>query len=85
MPIFVVCITLMRHDVVMQTAPANRKPLRRKSGTRITVTIPPEQYQHIVQLAKNQKVSASWVVRDAVEKYLEEKNLEGPAVSEAKP
>jgi metal-responsive CopG/Arc/MetJ family transcriptional regulator len=75
----------MRNDVLMQTAPANREPLRRKDGTRITVTMPAKQYQQIVQLAKNKKVSASWVVRDAGDRYLEEKNLEGPAALEAKP
>ena len=47
--------------------------------------MPAKQYQQIVQLAKNKKVSASWVVRDAGDRYLEEKNLEGPAALEAKP
>lgn len=48
------------------------------------MTIPPDQYQEILQLAKNKKVSGSWVVRDAVDKYLEKKQLEGPAAQEEK-
>jgi len=35
----------------MQPAPEENKALRRKNGTRITVTIPPDQYQEILQLA----------------------------------
>ena len=80
----VVCITLMRDDAGMQPAPEDNKALRRKNGTRITVTIPPDRYQEILQLAKSKKVSGSWVVRDAVDKYLDKKHLEGPAAQEEK-
>jgi hypothetical protein len=41
-----------------------------KRATRITVTLPSEHYQVLLRMAKNKRVSASWVVRDAVEKYL---------------
>ncbi len=41
------------------------------SGTRITVTIPPLYYDQVCRLAKAKKVSASWVVREAVEKYID--------------
>ena len=41
-----------------------------KRATRITVTLPPEDYDLLVRVAKNKKVSASWVVREAVGKYL---------------
>ena len=41
-----------------------------KRATRITVTLPPENYELLVRVARTKKVSASWVVRDAVEKYL---------------
>ncbi len=43
---------------------------QRSSGTRITVTIPPQDYDVVLRMAKEKKVSASWVVRDAVEKYI---------------
>ena len=44
--------------------PANNHP------SRITVTLPSEHYREIVQRAKSKRVSASWIVREAVEKYL---------------
>lgn len=52
---------------------ASRKQERsadEKKAARITVTIPPENYESIVRIARTKKVSTSWVVRDAVEKYL---------------
>jgi predicted transcriptional regulator len=36
------------------------------------VTIPPQDYEAVRRLAKEKKVSASWIVRDAVEKYVQE-------------
>lgn len=68
----------------MHTEPTDRQVPRRKNGTRITVTIPPAQYQRIVQLAQDKKVSASWVVRDAVDKYLEGNQPKGTASLEEK-
>ena len=44
---------------------------QRSSGTRITVTIPPQDYSAVRSMAKNKKVSAAWIVRDAVEKYIQ--------------
>ena len=41
------------------------------SGTRITVTIPSQDYAAVRSMAKNKKVSAAWIVRDAVEKYIQ--------------
>lgn len=40
-----------------------------KRPTRITVTLPPDNYELLVRAAKMRKVSASWIVRDAVDKY----------------
>lgn len=42
------------------------------SGTRITVTLPPSDYAEVRRMAKEKKVSASWIVRDAVERYIQE-------------
>jgi metal-responsive CopG/Arc/MetJ family transcriptional regulator len=42
----------------------------RETGTRITVTLPPSDYETVCRMAKSKKVSASWIVRDALEKYL---------------
>ena len=41
-----------------------------KKTTRITVTLPLGSYQTVVRMARHRKVSTSWIVRDAVEKYL---------------
>jgi metal-responsive CopG/Arc/MetJ family transcriptional regulator len=51
---------------------------QRSNGTRITVTIPPQDYDVVLRMAKEKKVSASWIVRDAVEKYIQR---ESPSVA----
>ena len=38
--------------------------------TRITVSVPTADYEHLQRLAENKRVSMSWVVRAAVEQYL---------------
>lgn len=48
----------------------HQPPPESKRTARITVTLPPENYETIVRIAKTKKVSTSWVVRDAVDKYL---------------
>lgn len=42
-----------------------------KEGTRASVTFPSELYAELERIAEQKKVSVAWVVRDAVEKYLE--------------
>lgn len=42
---------------------------RRK--VRASMSLPPDLYQKIERIAGTKKVSIAWVVRDAVEKYLE--------------
>jgi predicted transcriptional regulator len=42
-----------------------------RNGTRITVTIPPDHYDLVCRMAKVKKVSNAWIIRDAVEKYIE--------------
>jgi len=46
-------------------------PGQRSNGTRITVSIPPQDYDVVLRMAREKKVSASWIVRDAVEKYIQ--------------
>jgi predicted transcriptional regulator len=36
-----------------------------------SVSFPPELYETLKQIAQEKKVSVAWVVRDAVEKYVE--------------
>lgn len=40
---------------------------------RASVTFPLELYKTLEQIAKQQKVSIAWVVRDAAEKYVADK------------
>lgn len=51
--------------------PSDQKSEANSSGTRITVTLPPGDYAEVRRMAKEKKVSASWVIRDAVEKYIQ--------------
>lgn len=63
----------------------NRKTEGQKSGNtwpRSSISFPPEVYKTLEELAKRQKVSIGWVVREAVENYLADKwplfsNLKG--------
>lgn len=65
-------ITVMQYDAVMRSPSTSATDRPKASGTRITITLPPEHYQHVVWMAKKKRVSASWIVRDAVDKYLAE-------------
>jgi len=42
----------------------------KRVSLRITVTLPPGDYEAVVRISKSKRVSASWVVRDAVAKYI---------------
>jgi metal-responsive CopG/Arc/MetJ family transcriptional regulator len=42
-----------------------------KEGTRASVTFPADLYAELERIAEENKVSVAWVVRDAVEKYVE--------------
>jgi len=51
----------------MSSKPAKRQ----QTGTRITVTVPPDHYEQVCHMAKGKKVSNAWIIRDAVEKYIQ--------------
>lgn len=57
-------------------AAQKRKAGRPHSGkpraVRASVSLPPDVYRTIEALAKQKRVSTSWVLRDAAEKYLEQ-------------
>lgn len=38
---------------------------------RTSVSIPPDLYQTLQDIAKQKKVSVAWVIREAAEKYVE--------------
>lgn len=54
--------------------PPSRQPTARresKEGTRTSVTFPGDVYAELERIAEEKKVSVAWVVRDAVEKYVD--------------
>jgi metal-responsive CopG/Arc/MetJ family transcriptional regulator len=57
-----------------KTPPDTNSGDPQRPGTRITVTIPYDDYEAVKRIAKSKKVSASWVVRDAVELYVQKDN-----------
>lgn len=64
-------ITVMHSDALMPATKPSRTKEDAKKATRITVTLPPDSYETVVRMAKHKRVSTSWVVRDAVDKYLQ--------------
>lgn len=48
--------------------PQSEKP----RSVRASVSLPPDIYKTIEALAKQKKVSAAWIMRDAAEKYVAE-------------
>jgi hypothetical protein len=48
----------------------SHRRLPRKKATRISVTLPPNDYDSVVRMAHSKRVSTAWIIRDAVEKYL---------------
>ena len=44
---------------------------RTRDCTRASVTFPADIYDELERIAEEKKVSVAWVVRDAVEKYVE--------------
>ncbi len=48
------------------------KQMKKKTGSRASVSFPPELYRTLEKLARQKKVSLAWVVREAAEKYVED-------------
>jgi len=44
----------------------------RAPSVRASISFPPDVYEVLEQLATQKKVSLAWVVRDAVERYVDE-------------
>lgn len=47
-----------------------KKPSGKPKATRTTASLPPQVYQTLQDIAKQKKVSVSWVIREAAEKYV---------------
>lgn len=43
------------------------------SSVRLSISFPPEMHETLEIIAREKKVSLAWVVRDAAEKYIEDK------------
>ncbi len=48
-------------------------PSRAKPKNRASITFPDDLYLTLAQIAKQQKVSIAWVIRDAAEKYVNDR------------
>ena len=44
----------------------------RAPSVRASISFPPEMYEALEEIARKNKVSLAWVVRDAVERYVTE-------------
>ena len=53
---------------------SDRNNLAGHRKVRASISLPPELYEGVERIARAKKVSIAWVVRDAVEKYLESEN-----------
>lgn len=60
----------MHHDARIMARHRSETEPKETDVTRLTVSFPDDQYEQILQKAKKSRVSASWIVRDAVDKYL---------------
>lgn len=54
---------------------ANRSvDIENKDVKRVTVSFPQDYYVYLEKMAQEKKVSLSWIVREAVENYMEASN-----------
>jgi predicted transcriptional regulator len=49
----------------------NENNVASQRKVRASISLPPELHEGVERIARAKKVSIAWVVRDAVEKYLE--------------
>lgn len=54
-------------------AQRKKEQLRNASAARASISFAPDVYRTLEGIAKEKKVSLAWVVRDAVDKYVEDK------------
>lgn len=51
----------------------SKKKGRKSNMPRASVSLPPDIYTTLERIAQEKKVSLAWVIRDAAEKYIEDK------------
>jgi metal-responsive CopG/Arc/MetJ family transcriptional regulator len=52
------------------------------SAVRASISFPPGIYRTLEEIAKRKKVSLAWVVRDAAEKYVADRDLEAQEITD---
>ena len=56
---------------MMEKRSRRRSPkAQSKAAVRASISVPPDLYVTLEQIAQQKKVSLAWVVRDAAEKYV---------------
>jgi metal-responsive CopG/Arc/MetJ family transcriptional regulator len=60
----------------MQGKKARNMKSRNLSAVRASITFPPGLYETLEEMARQKKVSLAWVVRDAAEKYVAERQIQ---------
>ena len=62
----------------MKAKKGQRKSTKAQSPSwvRASISFPPDLYETLEEIAKQQKVSLAWVVRDAAEKYVADRTAE---------
>lgn len=56
----------------MKASRTSQKVPNKPQVARASVSLPPEIYRSLQDIAKQKKVSVAWVIRDAAEKYIAE-------------
>jgi metal-responsive CopG/Arc/MetJ family transcriptional regulator len=59
--------------VIRGTKRKQKPALPETSSVRASISFPSDIYQTLEDMARDKKVSLAWIVRDAVEQYLESK------------
>lgn len=54
-------------------ATARKTKAQYRAAVRASISFPPEVYKTLEIIAREKKVSMAWVVREAVDKYIEDK------------
>ena len=59
----------------MKSKTGDRKKMKSQNAAavRASISFPPDVYETLEIIAKEKKVSLAWVVREAAEKYIEDK------------
>ena len=63
----------LRCSVGMKAKKGAGKKMKGTAQVRATISFPPEVYETLEGIARKKKVSLAWVVREAAEKYIEDK------------